>query len=173
MADTGRPEYTDEQYQKWLDDMAPFLKAGNTLYYAMEKASLLQHQTTLYEKYRRKDWFSQKVDAYRRYPAELVNNIFYKIIDKVNDRLKNDQPITEDDMKNVRFFAEKHRTAQTFFVNRNENAEADESKVGKILDELEETNYDYVGQQAKGQMVANDPPVQNQEQAGANSNVQA
>lgn len=162
MADTGRPEHTEEQYQKWLEDMAPFLKAGNTLYYAMEKADLVQHKDSIYVKYRLKDWFSEKIDAYRRYPAELVNNIFYKIIDKVNDRLKNDQPVAEDDMKNVRFFAEKHRTAQTFFVTRTETQEADPEKVGKILDDLE-TDYDYVGQQAKKQMVAVDAPIQDKE----------
>lgn len=163
MADAGRPEYTDEQYEKWLEDLAPFLKAGNTLSYAIDKAGLYTHRTTLYEKYRLNDWFSYRVDSFRSYTAELANGIFHKIITNVDERLKQGLPVSEDEMKNVRFFAEKHRTAQKFFVTRNENAEADDNKVGKILDDLEETDYEYVGQEAKKQMVANDPPIQDKE----------
>lgn len=163
MADIGRPEYTDEQYASWLEQMRPFLQQGNSLYYSLDKAGLITHQTTIYEKYRLNDWFSQKIDRYRQHTAEIANNIFATIVNKVNDKVVRGEIVSEDEMKNVRFFAEKHRTAQKFFVTRNENAEADESKVGKVLDDLEETDYDYVGQEAKKQMVANDPPVQDKE----------
>lgn len=48
MTDIGRPEYTDEQYENWLDDMRPFLKMGCSLYYAMDKAMLLRKKDTIY-----------------------------------------------------------------------------------------------------------------------------
>lgn len=60
----GRPEHSDEQYRFWLEDMAPFLKIGNTLHYSIEKAMLMRHKTAIYGKYRLKDWFSEKIDAY-------------------------------------------------------------------------------------------------------------
>lgn len=162
MADIGRPEYTEADYQRWLDEMAPFLKLGHALNAAIDEAALSKHKTTVYEKYRLGDWFSQKVDIYRATPGILANDILTKTLIMVNDRIKQGLPVSEDDMKNVRFMAEKHRTAQPYFVTRTETAEADPQKVGKVLDTME-TDYDRIGQQAKGQMVANDAPVQNQE----------
>lgn len=159
MADNGRPEYPDEQYQKWLDDMRVFLQQGNSLWYAIERAGLEKHKTTIYEKYKLNDWFSEKINTYRQYTAELVNDIFATISQKVSDKVRKGESVSEDEMKNVRFYAEKHRTSQKFFVTRNENAVADDSKVGKVLDTIE-TDYGGIGQQASGQMVANDTPLQ-------------
>jgi hypothetical protein len=164
MADTGRPqEYTDEQYQTWLEEMRPFLQQGSTIRYALDKAGLSQHKDTIYRKYKLNDWFCDRIDTYRQYTAELANDIFATIITKVSDKVKRGEVVSEDEMKNVRFFAEKHRTAQKFFVTRNETTEVDNSKVGKILDDLEETDYEYVGQQAKGQMVEANTPIQDKE----------
>ena len=42
MAEPGRPELTEAEYQKMLDDMAPFLKLGHTLNSAIDDAALLQ-----------------------------------------------------------------------------------------------------------------------------------
>lgn len=58
MTDFGRPLFTEEKYNKWLEDLRPFLKLGETLGEAMQDAGLAQHRTTLYEKYRLKDEFS-------------------------------------------------------------------------------------------------------------------
>lgn len=68
--------------------------------------------------------------------------------------------------------AEKHRSAQPFFVTRVESGEADDSKLGKIIETMEHTDYDDVAGEAQKQMVAINPPVQNQGQAGATGNVQ-
>lgn len=172
MADIGRPEYTDEFYQKLIDDMTPFLKLGETLNHAIDDAGLEKHKTTIYEKYRLNDWFSQKVDTYRSYPGKLVNNILTKTLMAANEKLAQQIPLSDEDWRNVRFMAEKHRTAQAFFVNRTETAESDPAKVGKILDEIE-SNYANVGLEAQKQMVAIDAPVQDKKQAGPASNVSA
>jgi len=66
----GRPPYTNEQYNKWLDDLRPFLKLGETLGEAVQDAGLSQHRTTLYEKYRLKDDFSYWIDTWRAYPGK-------------------------------------------------------------------------------------------------------
>jgi len=100
----------------------------------------------------------QKIDIYRATPGVLANDILTKVLMDVNDRIKQGRPVTEDDMKNVRFMAEKHRTAQPYFVTRTETAEADPSKVGKILDTME-TDYGFVGSEASKQMVAANTPV--------------
>lgn len=165
MADNGRPAFEDSQYEKWLEDMMPFLKAGNTLYYAMEKADLLNHQTTIYEKYRLKDWFSQKVDKYRAYPGELINNMFYKEISRIQARIDAGISLTREELETMKHYSEKHRTAQPFFVNRYETAQVDPDKVGNILDDLEgkpKTDYGNLGSQITEQSVAPNPPLQNQ-----------
>lgn len=160
MAEPGRPELTEAEYQKMLDDMAPFLKLGHTLNTTIDEAALTQHRTAIYDKYRLNDWFAYKIDAYRATPGILANDILTKVLMDVNDRIKQGRPVTEDDMKNVRFMAEKHRTAQPYFVTRTETAEADPAKIGKILDTIE-TDYGNVGQEASKQMVEVDPPIQN------------
>jgi hypothetical protein len=171
--DPGRPSYTEEQYQKWLDDMASFLKAGNTLWYAMDKCALLQFKDTIYSKYRLKDWFSEKVDAYRASLGEMINNTFFTLTKQITDKVKNEQTatgLTKEELDILKFMAEKHRTSQPFFVTRTETATVDPDKVGKILDNIE-TDYNYVGSEAKRQMVAINAPIQNKEQTGADSNV--
>jgi len=140
MAEPGRPETTDEQFLKWLDLMTPWLKAGNTIYYALEKADLINHQTTIYEKYRLNDWFSQKVNRLRALPGELANEAFYKLVQIISDKVKTEVPLSREDIDILKFFAEKHRTSQPFFVTRTETAVADPSQVGKILDTIEEAN---------------------------------
>jgi hypothetical protein len=159
MGEPGRPEFTDADYQKFLDDMAPFLKLGHMLYGAIEDAALVSHKDSIYKKYKLNDWFSEKIDAYRATPGIIVNDILTKVCMDVSDKIKQGRAITEDEMKNIRFMAEKHRTAQPFFVTRTETAESDPSKVGKILDTIE-SDYDAVGSEARKQMVAHDAPVQ-------------
>jgi hypothetical protein len=164
--------WSEGDYQKCLDDMAPFLKLGHTLNSAIDDAGIVQHKTEVYTKYRLNDWFAQKVDNYRATPGILANDILTKVLMDVNDRIKQGRPVTEDDMKNVRFMAEKHRTAQPYFVTRTETAEADPSKVGKILDTIE-TDYGNLGLEASKQMVETNTPVQDKEQTGAVGDIPA
>lgn len=173
--DTGRPNITEDQYMQWLITMQPFLQAGNTLYYAMEKTDLLGHSFSIYEKYRSKDWFSQKVDALRRTPGEMANNIVYRLLSAINTKtLEGITPsqLTREELDVIKLVAEKHRTAQPFFVTRTENAEVDPSQVGNILDTIEQSDYGTLGSEAKKQMVAHDSSVQNKGQDGSNSDVQ-
>lgn len=165
----GRPATTDEQFQKWLDDMTPFLKLGETLNAAMEDAELLSsHETVIREKYRLGDWFARKIDAYRAYPGKLANNVIVKVVIQANEKIKQGLPVSEDEMKNVRFFAEKSRSAQPYFVNRQETAQA--KPIEDLLDELDEKGdtINDVTTEIKKQVVEANPPVQNQEQAGDN-----
>ena len=162
----GRPAYTDDQYQTWLDDLKPWLKQGNTLSYAIDKAGLETHRTTLYEKYRLNDWFSDKINRMRAIPGELVNEFFVKEVERIMEKQKKEIPLTKEEIDTMKHFSEKHRSAQPFFVSRVETAQVDPNKVGAILDQLEDkpapkTDYGQLGQAATGQMVANNPPVQN------------
>lgn len=158
----GRPEYTDEQYAAWLSEMRPYLEKGNSIYYACERAGIATHITVIYEKYRSNDWFSAKIDRYRSRPGEMINDTLATLCYQIQDNIKKGIAVTKDDLDLLKFMAEKHRTSQPFFVTRTETAVADESKVGKILDTMEASDYDELGQQAQEQMVANDAPVQNQ-----------
>lgn len=171
----GRPEIADEQYQKWLDDLAPYLKLASTLYYASEKAGLEKHYWVIMKKYRLNDWFAQKVDAYRREIGEITNNATVRLMRRIEEKSKQELPLSKDELDFMKWFSEKHRTAQPFFVTRTEQVVKDDKEVGKILDVLEDTKTDYgtIGREAKKQVVAVDAPIQNKEQAGGDSHVQA
>jgi hypothetical protein len=167
----GRPAFTDIQFQDFLDEMSAFLKMGDTLYSAMDSAGLLKHKDAIYEKMRSGDWFSEKVKVYQSYPAKLVKNILVTAVQNVSEKVKQEKPVSEDEMKNVRFMAEKYRPAQVYFVTRSETQQSEESDVGKVLDNME-TDYDSIGREAKKQMVAAQSSIQNKGQVGSNSNIQ-
>ncbi len=152
MNDTGRPEYTDDQYRVWLDEIAPFLKVGYSLYYAMDKALLLRHKDSIYRKYRLNDWFCEKIDAYQRYPGEIVNSIFSRLILTIDEKIKRGELIADEEWRNLRFFAEKHRSCQPFFVTRQEITQTEPDKIGRLLDKLEETDYKDFGQKALAEL---------------------
>lgn len=175
-AGQGRPLVSEEQYSKWLDEMRPFLRQGSTLWYSMDKCQLLMHKDAIYEKYRSGDWFTEKVDALRATVGELINNVGFQIIERINTRMiqsNGKTELTTEEVQVWKTMAEKHRSAQNFFVSRIETAQATDEDIGKILDRVEKQNsYETIGQQARKQMVAANKPVQNQEQTGGDSNVQ-
>lgn len=152
MNQTGRPEYTDDQYQAWLDEMAPFLKMGVTLNGAINDAGLQKHRTSLYEKYSLNDWSSDKIDVLREYPGKIANNILVKRVMLVDEKIKQGLPVSDDEMKDVRFMAEKHRSSKPYFVTRHEVAKAEEVNIGELLDTIEKTNYEELAQQAAKEM---------------------
>lgn len=153
MTDTGRPEYTDEQYQSWLEEMAPFLKIGCSLYYAMDKAMLLRRKDSIYRKFKLNDWFCEKIEAFQRYPGDVVNSIFTRLILMTDEKIRRGENINSEEWRNLRFFAEKHRSCQPFFVTRTETAQVEPDKVAKILDALEErTDYEELAEQVKAGM---------------------
>lgn len=143
MSDTGRPEHTEEQYQIWLDEMRPFLEMGCTLNRAVEKTGLTKHRTALYEKYKLNDWFSDKIDIMRSIPGELANEVFARMVFRINDKVKREENITRDDIDILKHFTQYHRSSQPFFVSRHEVAQMGQSEVGKILDILEIPEADY------------------------------
>jgi len=140
---TGRPSYTDNQFELWLEDLKPWLKAGNTISYAIDKAGLDMHRTTLYEKYRLNDWFSDKINRFRALPGELVNEFFYKEVLRVYEKQKIGQVFTKEDYDVMKHFSEKHRTSHPFFIQRYEIAQVEPDKIGQILDNLERPKSDY------------------------------
>lgn len=166
-AGQGAPVITELQYQLWLDEMAPFFKMGETLNEAIDDAGLERHRGSLYKKWRLKDWFFHKVSAMQSQVGKLANNILVKTMMLVNEKIKQQLPITKDELDVVKFIAEKHRTSAPHFVNRTETATA--KPIEELLDELEqgEDNIDDVASEAKKQMVEANTPVQNKEQAGS------
>jgi hypothetical protein len=155
MDNNGRPEYPEDQYQKWLDELAPFFKLGETLNSAIDDAGLQKHRTTIYEKVRLGDWFSDKMETLQAIPGKLANNILVKRVMLVDEKIKQGLPITEEEMRDVRFIAEKHRSSQPYFVNRQEVAQSDPFKIEKLLDELEDNNkaeYNNLAEQARKEL---------------------
>ena len=140
----GRPEIADEQYWKWLEEMRPFLVQGASLYYAMDKCGLLKHETTIYEKYREKGEFSRKIDGLRSTIGELANLIGYKVLNSINAKLleaNGNYEMNNQEMQIWKTIAEKHRTAQPFFANRTEEAEAKDEDFGKVVDRVPVIEY--------------------------------
>lgn len=172
----GAPIISEEQYRIWLDDMRPYLRQGSSLNYAIEKADLTKYLNRIYEKYRVGDWFSQRVDTLRSTVGELINNIGFKVIENLHNRMVETDGktvIADHEAKMWKTMAEKHRTAQSFFVNRTETADADDSKLGKIIESLDKSDYDELAGEAQKQILANDASVQNQGQERSDSSVQA
>lgn len=176
-AGTGQPIVSDEQFMNWLIDMAPYLKQGASVWYAMDKAGLLSHKTVIYKKYRHNDWFAEKVDIYRAYVGELINMVGFKTIQNIFNRMNETDGkvgiLSSEELQVWKTMAEKHRSAQPFFVTRVETSQADDSKLGKIIETLEKTDYDDVAKQARKQVVAANPSIQNQGQVGETSDVSA
>jgi len=153
MNDIGRPEHTAEQYSSWLDEMAPYLKVGYSFYSAMDKTSLLRHKDSMYRKYRLNDWFCEKIEAHRRYPGEVVNSIFTRLILSVDEKIDKGQDISVEEWRNVRFFAEKHRSCQSDFMNKAEVVKIEPDRINRMLDGLE-TDYNELGQKAQAVLEA-------------------
>lgn len=132
----GAPQFTEDQYKAFLEELAPFLKLGSSLYYAIDKSGLSRHQTAIYEKYRLGDWFSQKVEAYRSRVGELANLIVARKLEHVNSAMLESDGryiMNKDDVEILKI-ATKHRTAQPFFVERQETAQAKDKDFGKVVD---------------------------------------
>ncbi len=179
-AGTGRPIISDEQYAEWLNDMRDFLRRGCTLFYAIDKADLFKHKDSIYEKYKSNDpgdvWFSEKIDRLRATLGEMTNDLAFKVVERAKSRMVEDNvaQLTDNEVKIVKLVAERHRTAQPFFVNRTETAVADDSKLGKIVESLDTgTDYDELANEAAKQMVASNPSVQDKEQGRPAGGVQA
>lgn len=174
-AGQGAPIISDSQYKIWLEELRPHLELACSLHRACVKAGIEDHYEICLIKYRLNDWFSKKVDAYRSLPGENVNEALTRRVNQLLNGIKREDVLSREELDLLKFFAEKHRTAQPFFVSRTETAEADPNQIGKILDDLEAPKSDYanLGSEIAKQGVEVDAPVQDQEQAGADSNLSA
>jgi hypothetical protein len=123
---TGRTKTTEEEYQRWLEDMRPFLMQGYSLNLAIEKAYLTNHRTSVYEKYAQKDWFSDKIDYFQSTVGELANNIVYKVISGAHQKFltNSNYSLTKEEVRILILVATKHKASQPFFVTRMETARA-------------------------------------------------
>lgn len=156
MGDNGRPSYSEEQYQQWLNTMTPFLVAGNSLSYAILKCGLSKHRTTLYEKQRLNDWFSDKISDLQKIPGELANETFYLLIRQINKKVKSGEMLSINEISVLKHFSEKHRSSQAFFINRQEISQLTPNSVKTTLDQLENenqmTDYEQVAQKASEEL---------------------
>ncbi len=115
-----RPRYSEEQYRIWLNELRPYLIQGNSLEYAINQANLRKHRTTLYEKSRLKDWFSENLVRFKKTPGEIVNEIFSILITEINRKQQSGEEITKQEWKLLRYYAVRHKSCRPFFINRNE-----------------------------------------------------
>ena len=161
--EVGRPAYTEEQYEEWLKMMQPFLENSNSLYFAIKRAGLIGHKSTIFLKYKLRDWFSEKIDDLRREPGEHVNDAIVTQIRLIADKVKRGEHLSSEENKLQMFFAERSRSAQPFFVNRQETAPG--KPIEELLNELdmEGDTVNDVATEAAKQVVEAKPPVQNQE----------
>lgn len=133
----GAPETTDNQFKIWLDDMRPHLELGCSLYRAMEKAAIENHHSAIYKKYAKRDWFADRIDRLRSRPGENTNEALARAVEAIVKRSRRDGDevsLTHEELEVLKFFASKHRTAQPFFVDRQEQAEAKPEDFGRIVD---------------------------------------
>ncbi|QQG47869.1 MAG: hypothetical protein HY044_02165 [Candidatus Woesebacteria bacterium] len=142
MSYMGRPKVTDEEYQRWLDEMRPFLMQGYSLNSAIERAGLNGHRTSMYEKYAQKDWFSDKIDYFQGLVGELANNIAYKVIANTHAKLiqNPNYVLSKEEVRIITLVATKHRSSQPFFVTRTEVAQTKHKDFGGI-NEVPQINY--------------------------------
>jgi hypothetical protein len=138
MGDMGRPAYEESQYKHWLNLMTPFLVAGNSLSYAITKCGLTEHRTTLYEKLKLNDWFSDRITDLQKIPGELANETFYFLIRKINKKARVGEDLSRDEISILKHFSEKHRSSQAFFVNRREEIQKPAVDYQAVVDKLEE-----------------------------------
>lgn len=173
VATGGRPSPSEKQFQIWLDALEGFLKKGGSLYYCCGMAGIDSHYDVILRKYNSNDWFSKKVDAFRATPGDAINDGIVTMALNTVNKIKTQQVVMKDELDMLKFAAEKLRVAQPFFVNRQETAEVDPNKIGKVIDTIEASDYDELASQIDQQGVATNPPVQNQGQDGAAGSVQA
>ena len=142
-----------------------------SLYGSCVKAGIEPKYDSILEKYKLNDWFSKKVDAYRASFGESINEALARETLRILNRAKKGDVLEREEIDVLKHMSDKHRTAQPFFVTRTETAQVDDSKIGKILDTIESTNYDEVAREARKQMVAANKPLQDQKQTGADNNI--
>lgn len=67
--------------------------------------------------------------------------------------MRHEVTMPDEDWRNLRFFAEKHRSCQPFFATRQEVAQVESDKISYLLDNLEiennKSNYENIAEQAK------------------------
>lgn len=75
----------------------------------------------------------------------------------MDERVKQGQRLDSEDWRNLRFFAEKHRSCSPFFINRNETAIVKPNKISQVLDNLErennKINYTLLAEEAQKELV--------------------
>jgi len=85
-------------------------------------------------------------------PGEIVNSIFSRLVMTLDDKVKQGLPLTSEEYKNLRFFAEKHKSCHQFFVTKTEITQVEENKISKVLDGLETTDYEQLSKDAQEAM---------------------
>ncbi len=144
----GRPIIEENQYGIWLDDMRPFLRCGHSLNYAIEKARLTHHRTSIYEKSRENGWFSDKIEGLQSIVGEQTNDIVVRMIKKIHDKILNSDSyqISKTDVAIFKL-AIKHRSSKPFFVSKFEcsksnNRSTNQDNIDAVLDRIELENYE-------------------------------
>lgn len=116
----GRTPHASLTYNLWLQDMRPFLKCGFSLHQAIQKAGLNKHKDSIYRKFRLGGEFCEKIRKYQRYPGEVANSIFARLIMKINDKVKSGEELNRIDYRILCWFATHHRSATPFFIHHRE-----------------------------------------------------
>lgn len=132
-AGQGAPIVSDTQFEIWLSAMTPWLRMGSTIRRALTMSALTAHKDVVYEKYQAGGWFADRIDELRAGYGEMLNETTFKLVETINQKVLSGQPLTEIDVNTLKL-ATKHRTAQPFFVDRQETAQAKEKDFGKVVD---------------------------------------
>lgn len=138
MNKNGRPRRTEFEFTNWLEQMSPFLRNGNSLYSAIEKAGLHKHKDSIYRKWRLNDWFCEKIQHFQNELGELANEVSVRMIKNIHEKvIKDILTVSGKEMRYIRWFATHHRSCEPFFVQRYERVKkVDEAKEARELAQL-------------------------------------
>src|SRR5258708_1264174 len=98
------------------------------------------------------------------YPGKIANNILVKRVFAVDEKIKQGRDVTENEMKDVRFFAEKHRSTREYFIHRTEVQITTPEDIEALLDKLERENnqnVDDVAENLEKQLKNNNDVAEN------------
>lgn len=142
---TGRPTIDDHQYALWLEDLRPYLQAGYSIRRAIDKAQLSNHRTSLYEKIRVNDWFSDKITGYQALMGDLINESVFTIIQNIHTKIMQDGEnyrLTSSDIQIFKLVALHHRSATPFFIQNHKTIKVVDQKARLIpvIQHLDSTN---------------------------------
>ena len=139
MADTGRPETTEEQKQEMLQKLEPYLKSGLSVRKSLKEAQI--PSSTFYDILSRDTKFSEQIDRFQQFIPVLLNSSIVRqlqsIIQKQN--IGSSTPLTKEDIDFLKWFATNSNLTKEEYGERKEiglvDPEAELQRIKELIAE--------------------------------------